>query len=239
MTKLRLGVNIDHVATVRNARGGAHPDPLDAARAAVDAGADGITLHLREDRRHIRDDDVHRIRAAIAAPINLEMAATAEMVAIARDIRPHASCLVPERRQEVTTEGGLDVAGQVEALRPVVAALREAGIRVSLFIDPDPAQLRAAAAIGASVVELHTGSYADGRAGELDRLRAAAALTRALGLECHAGHGLTFANVAPVAALPEVVELNIGHFLIGEAIVAGGLAEAVREMKRLMEVARA
>ena len=239
MTKLRLGVNIDHVATVRNARGGAHPDPLDAARAAVDAGADGITLHLREDRRHIRDDDVHRIRAAIAAPINLEMAATAEMVAIARDIRPHASCLVPERRQEVTTEGGLDVAGQVEALRPVVAALREAGIRVSLFIDPDPAQLRAAAAIGASVVELHTGSYADGRAGELDRLRAAAALTRELGLECHAGHGLTFANVAPVAALPEVVELNIGHFLIGEAIVAGGLAEAVREMRRLMEAARA
>ena len=239
MTKLRLGVNIDHVATVRNARGGAHPDPLDAARAAVDAGADGITLHLREDRRHIRDDDVHRIRAAIAAPINLEMAATAEMVAIARDIRPHASCLVPERRQEVTTEGGLDVAGQLETLRPVVAALREAGIRVSLFIDPDPAQLRAAAAIGASVVELHTGSYADGRAGELDRLRAAAALTRALGLECHAGHGLTFANVAPVAALPEVVELNIGHFLISEAIVAGGLAEAVREMKRLMEAARA
>ena len=238
MTKLRLGVNIDHVATVRNARGGAHPDPLDAARAAVGAGADGITLHLREDRRHIRDDDVRRIRAAITAPINLEMAATAEMVAIARDIRPHASCLVPERRQEVTTEGGLDVAGQVEALRPVVAALREAGIRVSLFIDPDPRQLRAAAAIGAPVVELHTGSYADGRAGELDRLRAAAALTRELGLECHAGHGLTFSNVAPVAALPEVVELNIGHFLIGEAIVAGGLAEAVREMKRLMEAAR-
>jgi pyridoxine 5-phosphate synthase len=238
MTKLRLGVNIDHVATVRNARGGAHPDPLDAARAAVQAGADGITLHLREDRRHIRDDDVRRIRAAIAAPINLEMAATAEMVAIARDIRPHASCLVPERRQEVTTEGGLDVAGQVEALRPVVGALSEAGIRVSLFIDPDPAQLRAAAAIGAPVVELHTGSYADGRAGELDRLRAAAALTRELGLECHAGHGLTFENVAPVAALPEVVELNIGHFLIGEAIFVGLLAEAVREMKRLMEVAR-
>ena len=238
MTKLRLGVNIDHVATVRNARGGAHPDPLDAARAAVGAGADGITLHLREDRRHIRDDDVRRIRAAITAPINLEMAATAEMVAIARDTRPHASCLVPERRQEVTTEGGLDVAGQVEALRPVVAALRGAGIRVSLFIDPDPAQLRAAAAIGAPVVELHTGAYADGRPGELDRLRAAAVLTGELGLECHAGHGLTFANVAPVAALPEVVELNIGHFLIGEAIVAGGLAEAVREMKRLMEVAR-
>lgn len=239
MTKLRLGVNIDHVATVRNARGGAHPDPLDAARAAVQAGADGITLHLREDRRHIRDDDVRRIRAAISAPINLEMAATEEMVAIAREVRPHASCLVPERRQEVTTEGGLDVAGQVEALRPVVVALREAGIRVSLFIDPDPAQLRAAAAIGAPVVELHTGSYADGRAGELDRLRAAAALTRELGLECHAGHGLTFANVAPVAALPELVELNIGHFLIGEAIVAGGLAEAVREMKRLMMAARA
>jgi pyridoxine 5-phosphate synthase len=238
MTKLRLGVNIDHVATVRNARGGAHPDPLDAARAAVGAGADGITLHLREDRRHIRDDDVRRIRAAITAPINLEMAATEEMVGIAREVRPHASCLVPERRQEVTTEGGLDVAGQLEALRPVVSALREAGIRVSLFIDPDPAQLRAAAAIGAPVVELHTGSYADGRAGELDRLRAAAALTRELGLECHAGHGLTFANVAPVAALPEIVELNIGHFLIGEAIVAGGLAEAVREMRRRMDAAR-
>ena len=238
MTSLRLGVNLDHVATIRNARGGVHPDPLDAARAAIAAGADGITIHLREDRRHIRDADVDRIRAAIAVPLNLEMAATAEMVAIARRVRPHASCLVPERRREVTTEGGLDVAGQQEALRPVVAALREAGIRVSLFIDPDPAQLRAAAAIGAPVVELHTGAYAEGRAGELDRLRAAAALTPALGLECHAGHGLTFANVGPVAALPEVIELNIGHFLVGEAVVAGGLGASVARMKALMLAAR-
>ncbi len=238
MTPLRLGVNLDHVATVRNARGGAHPDPLDAARVAVAAGADGITIHLREDRRHIRDDDVDRIRAAIAVPLNLEMAATAEMVAIARRVRPRASCLVPERRQEVTTEGGLDVAGQQETLRPVVASLTEAGIRVSLFIDPDPAQLRAAAALGAPVVELHTGAYAEGRPGELERLRAAAALTPALGLECHAGHGLTFDNVGPVAELPEVVELNIGHFLIGEAIIEGGLAGAIREMKRRMLEAR-
>ncbi len=234
MTSLRLGVNLDHVATVRNARGGMHPDPLEAARVAVAAGADGITIHLREDRRHIRDADVDRIRAAIAIPLNLEMAATAEMVEIARRVRPHASCLVPERRQEVTTEGGLDVAGQQEALRPVVAALKQAGIRVSLFIDPDPAQLHAAAAIGAPVVELHTGAYAEGKPGELERLRAAAALTAALGLECHAGHGLTFDNVGPIAALPEVMELNIGHFLIGEAIIGGGLAGAIREMKRRM-----
>ena len=238
MKPLRLGVNLDHVATVRNARGGTHPDPLDAARVAVAAGADGITLHLREDRRHIRDEDVRRVRAALAVPLNLEMAATKEMVAFAGEIRPHACCLVPERRQEVTTEGGLDVAGQQEALRPVVAALRAAGSRVSLFIDPNPVQLRAAAAIGAPVVELHTGAYAEGAPGELDRLRAAAALTTALGLECHAGHGLTFDNVGPVAALPELVELNIGHFLIGQAIIEGGLAGVIREMKRRMEAAR-
>jgi pyridoxine 5-phosphate synthase len=236
-SSIRLGVNIDHVATVRNARGGTHPDPLDAALAAVAAGADGITLHLREDRRHIRDADVTRIRAAVTAPINLEMAATEEMVRIARQVRPHAACLVPERRAEVTTEGGLDAAGQQDALRPVIAALGEAGIRVSLFIDPDPAQLRAAAALGAPVVELHTGAYAHGKAGELDRLLAAAALAEELGLECHAGHGLTFDNVGPVAAMPQVVELNIGHFLIGQAIL-DGLPAVIRRMKQLMQDAR-
>jgi pyridoxine 5-phosphate synthase len=238
MTPIRLGVNLDHVATVRNARGGQHPDPLEAARVAIAAGADGITLHLREDRRHIRDADVRRIRAAIDKPLNLEMAATEEMVAFACALKPHASCLVPERRQEVTTEGGLDAAGQEAALRPVVAALRAAGIRVSLFIDPDPAQLRAAAALGAPVVELHTGAYAEGREDELERLRAASALTASLGLECHAGHGLTFGNVRPVAALPQVVELNIGHFLVGEAIFSG-LDSAIKRMRSLMDKVRA
>lgn len=238
MRPIRLGVNLDHVATVRNARGGSHPDPLAAARVAVAAGADGITLHLREDRRHIRDDDVTRIREAIGVPLNLEMAATAEMVEIARAVRPHACCLVPERRAEVTTEGGLDAAGQEAALAGVVGTLKAAGIRVSLFIDPDPVQLRAAARLGAPVVELHTGSYAEGRAGELERLALAASGAPTLGLECHAGHGLTFANVGPVAALPEVVELNIGHFLIGEAIAGGGLGAVVSEMKRRIAVSR-
>jgi pyridoxine 5-phosphate synthase len=237
MKSQRLGVNIEHVATVRNARGSTHPDPLDAARAAIAAGADGITIHLREDRRHIRDDDLRRIRAAIERPLNLEMAATEEMLGIARQARPHACCLVPEKRQEVTTEGGLDVAGKAESLRPAVATLSAAGIRVSMFIDPDPAQLRAAAAVGAPVVELHTGAYAEGRPGELDRLRAAAALTPSLGLECHAGHGLTFDNVGAVAALPEVMELNIGHFLIGQAIL-DGLPAVVARMKELMRQAR-
>jgi pyridoxine 5-phosphate synthase len=235
---LRLGVNIDHVATVRNARGGAHPDPLDAALAAVAAGANGITLHLREDRRHIRDADLKRIMAELTAPVNLEMAATEEMVRIAIAARPHAVCLVPERRAEVTTEGGLSVAGQDNVLRPVVQALADAGIRVSLFIDPDPAQLEASAAIGAAVVELHTGAYAEGRPGELERLAAAASLTTSLGLECHAGHGLTYDNVGPVAALPEVVELNIGHFIIGQAIF-DGLPAVVRRMLVLMGEARA
>ena len=237
MKPLRLGVNIDHVATVRNARGGLHPDPLDAARAAIEAGADGITLHLREDRRHILDADLARIRDDLAAPVNLEMAATPEMARIALATRPNACCIVPERRAEVTTEGGLDAAGQQVALRPIAAALSEAGIRVSLFVDPDPAQLRAALSVGADIVELHTGAYANGRDGELERLAAAAALAAELGLECHAGHGLTYDNVGPVAALPQVVELNIGHFLIGQAIL-DGLPNAIRRMRQLMDEAR-
>ncbi len=237
MTPLRLGVNVDHVATLRNARGGAHPDPLLAAQAAIAAGADGITIHLREDRRHIRDADVRAIRAAIAEPLNLEMAATEEMLRIALEVRPHACCIVPEKRTEVTTEGGLDVRGQHNSLRPIVAALAGAGIRVSLFIDPDPEQLRVSADIGAAVVELHTGAYAHGAAGELERLQHAASLTGPLGLECHAGHGLTYDNVAPVAAIPAVMELNIGHFLIGEAIF-DGLAATVGRMKSVMLAAR-
>ncbi len=237
MTELRLGVNVDHVATLRNARGGVHPDPVALAQAALDAGADGITAHLREDRRHIRDGDIERLRA-LAAPLNMELAATEEMAAIACRLRPHACCIVPERRQEVTTEGGLDAAGQDTTLRPVIARLAAAGIRVSLFVNPDPRQLEAAALLGAPVVELHTGAYAEGHAGELDRLRAAAALTARLGLECHAGHGLTYDNVGPIAALPEVRELNIGHFLIGEALRCG-LAAVVREMRRRMDAARA
>ena len=234
---IRLGVNIDHVATVRNARGGDHPDPVEAALVAIAAGADGITAHLREDRRHIRDADIDRLRAAITVPLNLEMAATDEMVANALRIRPNAACIVPERRAEVTTEGGLNAAGQIEQLRPMVAGLRAAGIRVSLFIDPDERQLQAAADLHADIVELHTGAYADGRAGELDRLRAAAALTAALGLECHAGHGLTYDNVQEVAALPEVVELNIGHFMMGQAIL-DGLPVVVRRMRQLIDQAR-
>ncbi len=234
---VRLGVNIDHVATLRNARGGSFPDPLEAARVALEAGADGITLHLREDRRHIHDHDLSRLRAALTAPINLEMAATDEMVAIALQARPHACCIVPEHRREVTTEGGLDAAGQMDALRPMVAALGAGGIRVSLFVDPDPAQLRAAASLGAPVVELHTGAYALGRTGELQRLADAVALTVELGLECHAGHGLTYDNVSPIAALPQVAELNIGHFLVGAAIFEG-LAGSVAHMRRLMRAAR-
>ena len=230
---LRLGVNIDHVATIRNARGGSHPDPVDAAMLAIAAGADGITAHLREDRRHIRDADIARLRSMITKPLNMEMAATPEMVAIALRVRPHASCIVPERRAEVTTEGGLDAAGQAATLRPMVAALKDAGIRVSLFIDPGERQLEAAAGLGADIVELHTGAYAEGRAGEIERLAAAAALTTGLQLECHAGHGLTFDNVAAVAALPQVVELNIGHFLIGQAIMEG-LPAVVAKMKALI-----
>jgi pyridoxine 5-phosphate synthase len=239
VTHVRLGLNIDHVATVRNARGGAHPDPVAAALLAVKSGADGITLHLREDRRHIRDDDLDRLVASnLGAPINLEMAATEEMVRIAVAAGPHAACIVPERRAEVTTEGGLDAAGHAAELRPQIAALRAAGIRVSLFIDPDPLQLRAAADLGAPVVELHTGAYAEGRDGELQRLRAAAALTATLGLECHAGHGLTYDNVGPIAALPQVRELNIGHFIIGEAIT-DGLPHVLARMRALIAAARA
>jgi pyridoxine 5-phosphate synthase len=234
---IRLGVNVDHVATIRNARGGAHPDPFAAALVAVGAGADGITIHLREDRRHIRDADVDRIAAAPEIRLNLEMAATDEMVAIALRHRPAACCLVPEKRTEVTTEGGLDAAGQLDALRPKVAALRAAGIRVSLFLDPDVRQLEAAVALGAQVVELHTGAYAEGRPGELDRLAAAARAMPGLGLECHAGHGLTYANVQAVSMLPEVAELNIGHFLIGQALM-DGLAGVVARMKALMIAAR-
>lgn len=238
---LRLGVNLDHVATVRNARGGAHPDPVRLAHLAVEAGADGITVHLREDRRHIRDKDVERLMAELTVPLNLEMAVTEEMVGIARRLRPHATCLVPERRQEVTTEGGLDVAGAGPALREAVAALGEAGCRVSLFIDPDPRQLEAAKAAGAPVVELHTGTYAEAhgtaQARELQRLRDAAAKAASLGIECHAGHGLTFANTRPVAAIPEIVELNIGHFLVGEALVLG-MGETLRRMRAVMDAGR-
>jgi pyridoxine 5-phosphate synthase len=240
--RLRLGVNIDHVATIRNARGGAHPDPVRAAHLAVAAGADGITAHLREDRRHIRDGDMERLRAELAVPLNFEMAATAEMVAIATRLRPHAACLVPERREERTTEGGLDVAANAAALRDTAAALKAAGIRVSLFVEADPRQLDAAASVGAPVVELHTGSYCEAegeaRARELARLAAAARHGAAIGLEVHAGHGLGFGTVGPVAAIPELAELNIGHFLIGEAVFLG-LAEAIRHMRGLIEAARA
>ena len=240
-TPLRLGVNIDHVATIRNARGGAHPDPVKAALLAVKAGADGITAHLREDRRHIRDEDIAMLMAALDVPLNLEMAATQEMLDIALRHRPHAACIVPEKREERTTEGGLDAAGQLETLRPIVAQLGDAGIRVSLFIEADAAQIDAAIQLGAPVVEFHTGAYAHldggGRAAELRRIADAAALAAKNGIEPHAGHGLTFDNVGPVAAIPQIAELNIGHFLIGEAIF-GGLEGSIREMRRQMDLAR-
>ncbi|RKK00589.1 pyridoxine 5'-phosphate synthase [Pseudoroseomonas wenyumeiae] len=238
---IRLGVNVDHVATLRNARGGHHPDPLAAARLALDSGADSITVHLREDRRHIRDADVRAMRAELSAPINLEMAATAEMVAFAREIRPHAACLVPERRAELTTEGGLDAVGQEAALAPVVAALREAGARVSLFLDPEPAQIAAAARLGAGAVELHTGTWCEARgearAREEARLRHAARLVAEAGIECHAGHGLDYETAAILAAVPEIVELNIGHFLMGQALF-DGLGPSIRRMKQAMLDAR-
>ena len=241
VSKLRLGVNIDHVATIRNARGGAFPDPVRAAEVADSAGADGITVHLREDRRHITDDDLDRLIGTISLPLNLEMAATDEMLAIALRHKPHAACIVPERRAERTTEGGLDAAGQHNSLAPIVARLKAAGIRVSLFIAPEKAQLDAAARLGAPVVELHTGPYAhaegDAVAVELMRLQAAATYGASLGLEIHAGHGLTYDNVGPVAAIPELAELNIGHFLIGEAVFSG-LPAAIAEMRSRMDAAR-
>jgi len=243
---LRLGVNVDHVATIRNARGGTHPDPVRAARLAAAAGADGITAHLREDRRHIVDADIERLMAEIELPLNFEMAATEEMLAIALRHRPHAACIVPEKREERTTEGGLDAAGGHNRLRPLVGALADAGIRVSLFIEADPKQLEAAVALQAPVVELHTGAYCDaclegdgaaaGR--ELARLTDAASLGAALGLEVHAGHGLTYDTVTPIAALPAVRELNIGHFLVGEAVFVG-LEAAILQMRTLMDAARA
>ncbi len=238
---LRLGVNIDHVATLRQVRRASYPDPLLAALVAEQAGADSITLHLREDRRHIQDYDVERMRASLQTRMNLEMAATDAMIEIARRVRPQDACLVPERREEVTTEGGLDVAGQVARLRECCAALREAGSRVSLFIDPEPKQLEAAFEAGAPVVELHTGAYADSsgerQALELMRLVEAARFGSRIGLTVHAGHGLHYHNVQPVAAIAEIVELNIGHAIVARAVV-DGLAAAVREMKSLMTAAR-
>jgi pyridoxine 5-phosphate synthase len=244
--KLRLGVNIDHVATVRNARGGRHPDPLHAAEIAIAAGADGITAHLREDRRHIRDDDIARLKARIDTPLNLEMAATREMVDIAVQVRPHAACIVPERREERTTEGGLDAAGHHNTLYPLVEELRAAGIRVSLFIAADTAQIQAAAALKVPVIEIHAGAWcealAEGNAGrapaEFDRIRVGATLAHGLGLEVHAGHGLDYLTAEAIAGLPELMELNIGHFIVGEAII-GGLAAAVRRMRAAMDRGRA
>ena len=240
-TRLRLGVNIDHVATVRNARGGSDPDPIRAALIAAAAGADGITAHLREDRRHITDGDIDRLMAALAIPLNLEMAATEEMLAIALRHRPHAACIVPERREERTTEGGLDAAGQYDHLAPIVARLGAAGVRVSLFIEPSARQVEAAARLGAPVVEFHTGRYAhvvgEELSIELRRIADAAALAAKNGIEPHAGHGLTFDNVTAIAAIPQLAELNIGHFLIGEAIFTG-LGASVAKMRALMDAAR-
>lgn len=242
---IRLGVNIDHVATIRNARGGDHPDPMRAVRIVQAAGGDGITVHLREDRRHIRDSDLDAIMAGATLPINLEMAATEEMLAIALRHKPHAACIVPEKREERTTEGGLDAAGLHNTLMPIVARLGEAGIRVSLFIEPEARQIEAAMRLGAPVVELHTGRYAhlwldDDREGvqaELKRIADAAALASKNGIEPHAGHGLTFENVQPIAAIPQLAELNIGHYLIGEAIF-DGLEASIRKMRQLMDEAR-
>jgi pyridoxine 5-phosphate synthase len=238
---IRLGVNVDHVATVRNARGGALPDPVRAAREAIAAGADGITAHLREDRRHITDDDVRRLRREIAAPLNFEMAATEEMLGIALELKPHAACIVPERRSERTTEGGLDAAGQQDALAPVVARLNSAGIRVSLFIAADPRQIEAASRLNAPVIEIHTGAWCEAlaqgqkaeAATEWERIRVGARLAQDAGLEVHAGHGLNFETAEAMARLPQVVELNIGHFLVGEALFSG-FGSVVREMRLAM-----
>jgi len=245
MSKLRLGVNIDHVATVRNARGGDTPDPVRAAILAQDAGADGITAHLREDRRHIGDADIDALMAALTIPLNFEMAATAEMQKIALRHKPHAVCIVPEKREERTTEGGLEVAREENQLAHFIAPLRDAGCRVSIFIAADQRQIEAAHRIGAQIIELHTGAYCDAHAegdfaardAELEKMRDMAGLAQSLGLEVHAGHGLTYDTVKPVAAFPEVMELNIGHFLIGESIFRG-LQPAIAEMRRLMNEAR-
>ena len=239
--RLRLGVNIDHVATIRNARGGDHPDPVRAAKIVAACGGDGITAHLREDRRHIRDEDLRRIQQATDLPLNLEMAATEEMLEIALAHRPHAACIVPEKREEVTTEGGLDAAGLHNRLQPIVTRLADAGIRVSLFIGADERQVEAALRLGAPVVEFHTGDYAhaegDRVAVELKKIADMAALAAKNGIEPHAGHGLTYDNVQPVAAIPQLAELNIGHYLIGEAIFTG-LESAVVRMRELMDAAR-
>ena len=242
---LRLGVNIDHVATVRNARGGRHPDPVRAALMAIEAGADGITAHLREDRRHIRDEDMARLKAEISRPLNFEMAATDDMMRISLATKPHAVCLVPERRQEVTTEGGLDVVGQHNALAPYIARLNDAGIRVSLFIAADPAQIEMAARLRAPVIEIHTGAWCDAvvdghtekAAAEWQRIVAGVKLAKAAGLEVHAGHGLDYATAETIAALPEIMELNIGYYMIGEALFVG-LAETVRCMRAAMDRGR-
>jgi len=244
-SKLRLGVNIDHVATVRNARGGRHPDPVRAALLAIEAGADGITAHLREDRRHIRDEDMARLKAGISKPLNFEMAATDDMMRISLATRPHAVCLVPERRQEVTTEGGLDVVGQHNALAPYIARLNDAGIRVSLFIAADPAQIEMAARLRAPVIEIHTGAWCDAvvdghtekAEAEWQRIVAGVKLAKAAGLEVHAGHGLDYATAETIAALPDIMELNIGYYMIGEALFVG-LAETVRSMRAAMDRGR-
>ena len=243
--RLRLGINVDHVATIRNARGGRHPNPVRAAKLAIAAGADGITAHLREDRRHIRDDDIARLKAEIDKPLNFEMAATEEMIAIALKTSPHAVCLVPEKRTERTTEGGLDAVKQRAQLEPVVHALKHAGIRVSLFIAATPAQIEAAAAMGAPVIEIHTGAWCDALAGERhveakaewQLIRAGAVLAASFGLEVHAGHGLDYASAETIAALPQIAELNIGHFLVGEAVFEG-LAETVKFMRAAMDRGR-
>ncbi|MCA1416305.1 pyridoxine 5'-phosphate synthase [Bradyrhizobium sp. NBAIM20] len=242
---LRLGVNIDHVATVRNARGGRHPDPVRAALLAIEAGADGITAHLREDRRHIRDEDMARLKAEISKPLNFEMAATDDMMRISLATKPHAVCLVPERRQEVTTEGGLDVVGQRNALAPYIARLSEAGIRVSLFIAADPAQIEMAARLRAPVIEIHTGAWCDAvvdghtdkAEAEWQRIVAGVKLAKDAGLEVHAGHGLDYATAEKIASLPEIMELNIGYYMIGEALFVG-LAETVRSMRAAMDRGR-
>ena len=234
---LRLGVNIDHVATIRNARGGEHPCPVRAAKLAAAAGADGITAHLREDRRHITERDIEKLKAGINLPLNLEMAATREMLAIALKTKPHAACIVPEKRAEITTEGGLDAARLKGELKRYVQELSSAGIRVSLFIDAEPMQLQAAKELGAPVVELHTGAYAHGKPGEYEKILTGAKLAEKLGLECHAGHGLNFDNVGKIAAISSIKELNIGHFLIGEAIFIG-LEDAIKKMRDLMNKAR-